>query len=58
MNTESKKTHVVIDLVYTEEEGNEVFEGSYKECHDWILNEQGMSFMYQVVPIINSESAR
>jgi len=41
------KTHVVVDLVYHEDEGNEVFEGTYQECMDW-ARDQG--FGYQVLP--------
>ena len=47
-----KKTHKVIDLVYHEDEGNDVFAGSFKECHDWKL-EQG--FGYQIVPMTKEE---
>ena len=42
------KTHKVIDLVYHEDEGNEVFIGTYQECQDW-KSEQG--FGYQVLPL-------
>jgi hypothetical protein len=42
------KTHKVIDLVYYEDEGNEVFSGSYQECMEWKL-EQG--FGYQILPL-------
>jgi hypothetical protein len=48
-------THVVIDLVYHEDEGNEVFEGTQQECLDWV-DEQcmagGSHFTYEVKPII------
>lgn len=47
-----KKTHKVIDLVYHEDEGNEVYVGSYQECHDW-ASEQG--FGYQVVSLTQEE---
>ncbi len=46
------KTHKVIDLVYHEDEGNEAFIGSYKECLDW-KSDQG--FGYQVVPLLKEE---
>jgi len=49
---EMKKTHKVIDLVYHEDEGNEVYVGSYQECHDW-ASEQG--FGYQVVSLTQEE---
>lgn len=42
------KTHKVIDLVYHESEGNDVFSGTYQECLEW-KTKQG--FGYQVVPM-------
>jgi len=48
----SFKTHKVIDLVYHEDEGNEVYVGTQQECHDW-AREQG--FGYQVVPLTRAE---
>lgn len=54
MNT-AKPTHEVLDLVYHEDEGNVAFQGTQKECLDWV-DEQCMSgsahFTYEVVPII------
>lgn len=46
------KTHKVIDLVYHEDEGNDVFAGTYEECLNWKA-EQG--FGYQVVPMTKEE---
>jgi len=46
------KTHVVIDLVYREEEGNQPFVGTLEECVDWV-NEQG--FGYDVKPMTEEE---
>lgn len=46
------KTHKVIDMVYTEEEGNSVFAGTLKECQEW-ASQQG--FGYQVVPMTKEE---
>ena len=59
MEAETKATHVVIDLVYHEDEGNEVHEGSQQECLDWV-DEQCMgsamaSFTYEVKPIIRKQ---
>jgi hypothetical protein len=48
----NRKTHKVIDLVYHEDEGNEVFVGTRQECEDW-KSEQG--FGYQVVPLTKEE---
>ena len=46
------KTHKVIDLVYHEDEGNEAFVGTYRECLEW-MSEQG--FGYKVVPLTKEE---
>ena len=46
------KTHKVIDLFYYEDEGNDVFSGTYQECLEW-ESEQG--FGYQVVPMTKEE---
>lgn len=46
------KTHKVIDLVYHEDEGNEVYCGTQEKCHEW-ASEQG--FGYQVVPMTKEE---
>lgn len=47
-----KKTHKVIDVIYTEEEGNVAFIGSFTECHDF-KNQQG--FGYQIIPLNRNE---
>jgi len=48
-------THEVLDLVYTPDEGQECFSGTYQECLDFV-SEQGSEayFMYKIVPIVNS----
>lgn len=43
----------VIDLVYLEDEGNVVFQGTQEECNRWVT-EQEDAFTYQVVPVINN----
>jgi hypothetical protein len=47
------KTHLVIDLIYTEDEGNQVFAGTLSECNGWV-DEQG-SFGYKIVPMTEEE---
>lgn len=47
-----KPTHVVLDLVYTEEEGQECFYGSYSECQEFIATQQSDYFTYKIVPNI------
>jgi hypothetical protein len=49
-----RKTHLVIDLVYHEDEGNSVFAGTLQECNDWVAT-QSDSFTYQVVPMTIQE---
>jgi len=48
------KTHLVIDLVYHEEEGNQVFAGTEQECNDWV-EQQFDAFTYKVVPMTKEE---
>ena len=43
----------VIDLVYLEDEGNVVFQGTQEECNRWVA-EQEDACTYQVVPVINT----
>lgn len=31
------KTHIVLDTIYTPEEGQEVFTGTIEECNDYIV---------------------
>ena len=50
-----KDTHEVLDLVYTKEEGQECFSGSYKECVDFVDKQGGVSFAYKIVPIIRTK---
>jgi hypothetical protein len=49
-----KPTHVVLDMMYTEEEGQESFHGSYQECEDFIIeqNQHLCVNTYKTVPII------
>jgi len=55
MEEKKQPTHEVIDLVYTEEEGNVAYQGSQHECLNWV-DEQCMGgsahFTYEVKPII------
>lgn len=51
------KTHVVIDTIYHEDEGNEVFVGTHQECLDFVSEQGGMSFTYQVLPLLQNELA-
>lgn len=45
-------THQVLDLVYTSDEDQECFSGTEMECHEFIKQQGGATFMYKVVPII------
>ena len=48
------KTHKVIDMILTEEEGNEVFVGTRQECEDW---KSSQGFGYIIIPLTLSETA-
>lgn len=48
------KTHLVLDLHYTEDEGQDVFVGTHSECEDF-ASEQSPYFMYKVVPMSQEE---
>ncbi len=50
-----KPTHKVLDLVYTPDEGQECFEGTEEQCYDFINKQGDATFMYKVVPIVNSK---
>jgi len=43
-------THQVLDLVYGPDEGQECFEGTERECYDFIKQQGGATFTYKVVP--------
>jgi len=49
------KTHEVLDLVYTPEEGQECFSGTEQECHDFVAHQGGATFMYKVVSIVQKQ---
>jgi hypothetical protein len=48
----ARKTHIVIDEIYHEDEGNQAFAGTLQECNDFV-SEQG--FGYKVVPMTEEE---
>jgi hypothetical protein len=47
------KTHIVIDMTYHEDEGNQVFVGTEDECYNWVES-QG-SFGFEVKPMTKEE---
>jgi len=49
-----KKTHIVLDLHYTVEEGQECFDGTRQECENFVVT-QTPHFMYKVVPMTKEE---
>lgn len=49
----AKKTHKVIDLVYHESEGNDVFSGTYQECLEW--KQEQSEFGLMIVPMTEEE---
>lgn len=48
----ARATHIVIDEVYHEEEGNQAFVGTLQECNEWVA-QQG--FGYKIVPMTEEE---
>lgn len=48
------KTNEVLDLHYTEEEGQSCFQGSFDECIDYVQT-QSPHFMYKIVPIVEEK---
>lgn len=50
------KTHKVLDLFYTIEEGQDCFDGTRQECEDFKML-QPNNFMYKVVPMTAEEIA-
>ena len=49
----SIKTHLVLDKVYTVEEGQETYAGSHKECLDFVSTQN--SFGLVIVPMTEEE---
>ena len=47
------KTHIVIDMTYHKDEGNQVFAGTEDECYNWVES-QG-SFGFDVKPMTKEE---
>jgi hypothetical protein len=43
------KTHIVIDTVYTTEEGNEEFVGTLTECNEWVALQGGHGYEVHVM---------
>jgi hypothetical protein len=47
------KTHKVIDTFYFEEEGNDVYAGTEKECANFIAEQRSIG--YRTVPMTKEE---
>lgn len=47
------KNYVVLDLLYTPDEGQECFEGTFDECQEFISQQGGGFTTYEIVPRIN-----
>lgn len=50
-----KHTHIVLDLVYAEEEGQDCFDGTFRECNRFVKNQGGFGYIYKVVPMTKKE---
>jgi len=48
------KTHKILDLHYTPEEGQTCFSGTLQECNTF-LETQTPCFMYKIVPLTKEE---
>lgn len=53
--TKRRKTHLVLDLVYTPDEGQDCFAGTEQECNDYVAEQKNDYFMYQVVLMTEQE---
>ena len=51
----NEPTHVVLDLFYRPDEGQECYEGTEQECHNFVKEQGGSTFMYKVVPITKNK---
>lgn len=51
------KTHKVIDLAYTEEEGQDCFSGTHQECVEFLAeqNSYGEIYTLKIVPLLKEE---
>ncbi len=49
------KTHKVLDLVYTKEEGQDCYAGTHNECLNFVNKQGGAAFMFKIVPLIKQE---
>ena len=51
------KTHKVIDLIYTKEEGQECFSGTQQECIEFLAeqNSYGETYTLKIVPLLKHE---
>lgn len=54
MGNQLPKTHKVIDYHYHPEEGQDCFDGTLEECHQFVAS-QGLAFMYKVLPMTKEE---
>jgi len=52
---EEKKTHKVLDLVFTEEEGQECFVGSHRECIEFVEDQGGFMSTFEIIPLSKEE---
>jgi hypothetical protein len=41
--------YIVLDLTYTSNENQTIFEGTHKECENFINEQGGATFMYKII---------
>jgi len=51
----NKKTHIVLDLLYTPEEGQDCFDGTFQECMDFISKQGGSTYMYEIIEMTKEQ---
>ena len=53
------KTHKVIDIAYTKEEGQDCFSGTHQECIEFLAeqNSYGETYTLEIVPLLKEEIA-
>jgi len=49
------KTHKVLDLAYTIDEGQDCFVGTFEECQNFVQEQGSATFMFNIVPLSKQE---
>ena len=49
------KTHIVIDEIYTKEEGQDIYVGTLQECEEFVTSQAEMIIPLKIVPMTKEE---